>query len=285
MNDYYEVRLSLTPADPDFCDLLADALGNEGFEAFECVEDGSALTAYVQSALYDAGAVARAAATLPEIFKVDYEARLIEGRDWNAEWENNYFKPIVVADKVVVSSTFHTDVPQADIHILINPKMAFGTGHHATTVLMMTYLLAEQLKGASVVDMGTGTGILAILARKLEASKIAAIEIDGFAVENTAENIELNLGADSAIELIHGDASALRSDMQADIFLANINRNIITADIEAYAVAMRSGGKLTVSGFYVADRPVVRQAAEKAGLTFVDAAELDNWSSMTFVKN
>lgn len=286
MNDYYQVNFKITPADETACDLLAYELAPAGYETFVPSDDFAELTAYVPAALYSEEAVREAVAALPDGFDVAFESSFVEGRDWNAEWEKNYFKPIVVDDRVVVCSTFHTDVPEADITIYINPKMAFGTGHHATTVLMMRSLLeADDVEGANVVDMGTGTGILAILARKLGAAAALAVEIDAFAVANTAENIELNLGEHSGIELVHGDASALDGrGAFADVFLANINRNIITADIDRYAAAMCPGSRLTVSGFYVEDRPVVIAAANAAGLTLASSAALDNWSSLTFSK-
>ena len=164
--------------------------------------------------------------------------------------------------------------------------MAFGTGHHATTTLMMLSLLdGGDTAGATVIDMGTGTGILAILAAMLGAKEVKAIEIDPFAAANAVDNVKLNLGDNSCIEVIEGDASALDGmDAKADIFLANINRNIITADIQRYAAAMKQGARLTVSGFYVADREVVAEAAKAAGLSLRSVAENDNWSSMTFTK-
>lgn len=288
MNDYYQVSFRMTPASEDACDLLADALGEAGFESFvgDDAAPGASMTAFVPAAAFSEDAVREALASLPPGFGATFGYELVPGQDWNAEWEKNYFQPIVVGDRVAVCSTFHKDVPAADITIYINPKMAFGTGHHATTVLMMKSLLAGGCCGARVVDMGTGTGILAILARKLGAASALAVEIDGFAVENTAENIALNLPGESGIELVHGDASALEGrPADADIFLANINRNIITADIDRYAAVIRPGGRLTVSGFYVEDRPVVEEAARCAGLTLQSVADQDNWSSMTFTKS
>ena len=287
MNDYYELQFNMRPASETGCDLLSAELADCGFESFVPAEDFAILTAYVPAPLYDAEAVRRAIAALPDGFDADFEATFVEGRDWNEEWERNYFKPIVVDGRVVVCSTFHTDVPPADMTIYINPKMAFGTGHHATTVLMMRSLLeGADVEGAAVTDMGTGSGILAILARKLGAKNVLAVEIDAFAVENTAENIALNLGDNSGIELVHGDATALDGrGAFADVFLANINRNIITADIARYAAAMRTGARLTVSGFYVEDRPVVEAAARAAGLTLLAVDDLDRWSSMTFTKD
>lgn len=284
MNDYYSVRITITPASGDALDLLADSLGEIGYESFVPEEDGSAMTAYVPQGLYDRAALDAVLADALMIDSAEAVAELVPGRDWNAEWERNYFKPIVVDGRVSVFSTFHTDVPSSEYMIAINPKMAFGTGHHATTVLMLKYLLDADLRGKSVVDMGTGTGILAILAAMRGASEVLAVEIDGFAVENTRENVSLNID-DAKIEVVHGDASALDGRGEtADIFLANINRNIIVSDIARYAAAMRAGATLAVSGFYTEDIPVVTAAAQAQGLRYDNTASLDNWARLTFVK-
>lgn len=285
MNDYYKVTFTVTPADTDACDLLADTLAEAGFESFEPADDGSSMVAYVPASTYSEEAVARAISAQPIPVEISYAAEFVEGRDWNSEWEKNYFKPIVVAGLVAVHSSFHTDVPQARYDIVIDPRMAFGTGHHATTTLMMKSLLAnENIRGAKVIDMGTGTGILAILADMLGASDVQAIEIDPYAAENARDNVALNL-PDSHVNVITGDASALDAlPGFADIFLANINRNIITGDISRYAAAMKPGATITVSGFYVEDRHVVERAASCAGLTLRSVADMDNWSSMTFEK-
>ncbi len=285
MNDYYKVTFTVTPADTDACDLLADTLAEAGFESFEPADDGSSMVAYVPASTYSEEAVARAISAQPIPVEISYAAEFVEGRDWNSEWEKNYFKPIVVAGLVAVHSSFHTDVPQARYDIVIDSRMAFGTGHHATTTLMMKSLLAnENIRGAKVIDMGTGTGILAILADMLGASDVQAIEIDPYAAENARDNVALNL-PDSHVNVITGDASALDAlPGFADIFLANINRNIITGDISRYAAAMKPGATITVSGFYVEDRPVVERAASDAGLSLRSVADIDNWSSMTFEK-
>ncbi len=287
MNDYYKVEFKLTPANSDACDLLADALADEGYETFEPNESGDEMIAYVPAAAYSETAVDEAIESLPFDIAVTHSAEFVEGRDWNSEWEKNYFKPIVVAGKVAVHSSFHTDVPEAEHDIVIDPRMAFGTGHHATTTLMMQSLLDNPaVKGARVIDMGTGTGILAILAAMLGAEKAVGIEIDPFAAENACDNVGLNLPNDERVKIITGDASALENGLEgfADIFLANINRNIITGDINRYVAAMKPGATITVSGFYVADREIVSEAATAAGLESVSVAEMDNWSSMTFRK-
>ncbi len=243
------------------------------------------MTAYVPAPLFDAEAAREALAEIEPLAVADFEAVFVKGRDWNSEWEKNYFKPILVAGRVAVHSSFHTDVPPAEFDIVIDPKMAFGTGHHATTTLMMKALLSGNIAGASVIDMGTGTGILAILASMLGAAEVAAVEIDPFAAANAADNVALNLGNDSAVEVLEGDESALGNiEFKADVFLANINRNVITADIEAYAAALKTGGRLVVSGFYVADREIVAEAATRSGFDADGVDEFDGWSSMQFVK-
>lgn len=287
MNDYYRLDISIRPASTDACDLAADSLAAIGFESFEQPEEagGASMTAYVPAPLFDAEAAREALAEIEPLAVADFEAVFVKGRDWNSEWEKNYFKPILVAGRVAVHSSFHTDVPPAEFDIVIDPKMAFGTGHHATTTLMMKALLSGNIAGASVIDMGTGTGILAILASMLGAAEVAAVEIDPFAAANAADNVALNLGNDSAVEVLEGDASALGNiGFEADVFLANINRNVITADIEAYAAALKTGGRLVVSGFYVADREIVAEAAARAGFDADGVDEFDGWSSMQFVK-
>lgn len=286
MNDYYKIEVTADPASADALDLLAAELADRGFESFEPSEDGSAMTAYVPATLYSQESVDEAVSAVPMDVVFTSRSEFVEGQDWNSEWEKNYFKPIVVDGRVVVHSTFHTDVPEAAYDITIDPRMAFGTGHHATTTLMMRSLLdGGDVAGASVIDMGTGTGILAILAMMLGAKAAVGIEIDPYAAENARDNVNLNLPAGTALEIVTGDASALAGrDGSADVFLANINRNIITSDIAGYAAAMKPGARITVSGFYVEDRPVVAEAAEAAGLEFVSADEMNNWSSMTFRK-
>lgn len=283
MNDYYKVEVAIEPPSADFGDLAADLLASIGFESFEQHDDGTGLTAYVPAPLYDADAVADAMTELSPIAVASFDAEFIQGRDWNAEWEKNYFKPILVENLVAVHSSFHTDVPKARYDITIDPKMAFGTGHHATTSLMMRALLNMQVEGKTVVDMGTGSGILAILASMLGASAVTGIEIDHFAAVNAVDNVGLNINAQNGPVIIEGNATALRRlDTPADIFLANINRNIICNDIDRYAAAIKKGGTLIVSGFYVSDRQVIKDAAVAAGFEAVGADEASSWSSMTF---
>lgn len=287
MNDYYKVSFDITPHNADAADLIAASLADIGFESFEHDETnpGATLTAFIPAPLYNAEAICEAVEQCPIPVETVRTVEFVPGQDWNSEWEKNYFKPIVIAGRVAVHSTFHTDVPQAEYDIVIDPKMAFGTGHHATTTLMMHFILDHNMQGASVLDMGTGTGILGILASLRGAAKVIGIEIDPAAAANACENVELNLGGDqTAMVVLRGDASLITQEAFADYVLANINRNIITADIARYASALKPGGLMAVSGFYVEDRPIVADAARNAGLTEVSCHEIDNWSSMIFSK-
>lgn len=287
MNDYYKVSFVINPANVDAADLIAASLADAGFESFshDETEPGASLDAFVPAPLYVPEVVNEAIDECPIAANVQWSAEFVPRQDWNAEWEKNYFKPIVIADRVVVHSSFHTDIPRAEYDIVIDPKMAFGTGHHATTTLMMHFILQNEMQGASVLDMGTGTGILGILATLRGAAHVTGIEIDPAAAANAVENVELNLHDHKAVmKIIHGDASHIGPNAFADYVLANINRNIITADIEHYARALKHGGLLAVSGFYTEDRPVVEAAARKAGLTLRNCSQIDNWSSMIFFK-
>lgn len=280
MNDYVELRFNLNPCEEYMTDLLAAMLADVGFESF--VPDESGLTAYVKESDYT-GDMDALVKSLPFEPKCEWSAVKVEGRDWNAEWEKNYFQPIVVGGECVIHSSFHKDVPQCKYDIVIDPKMAFGTGHHSTTSLIIGRLLEMDLRGKSMVDMGTGTGILAILAAMRGASPVAAIEIDPFAYTNAVENVSLN--SHPEIIMIEGDASRLEDvGFDADVFVANINRNVITADMDCYVGAMAQGATMLLSGFYVEDIPVVRAAAEKCGMRYVDYTEHKNWACVCLVK-
>ena len=281
MNDYIEARLDLKPfPGSDATDLLAALLGDEGFESF--VPDEAGLTAYCPVGLYDEAAVRDALEDFPFDCEVTMTTTVVEGRDWNEEWEKNYFQPIVIGNRCVVHSSFHHDVPEAQYDIVIDPKMAFGTGHHATTSLILDQLLDMPLEGKSVIDMGTGTAILAILAALRGAKPVTGIEIDPFAHANAIENVALN--GHPEIRLILGDASALDDVAPAEVFIANINRNVITGDIAAYASRLVAGGTMLLSGFYVEDIPVVEAAASAVGLERCSFTERDRWTCLKLRK-
>ena len=281
MNDYYQVRFDLEPCCEDACDLLAGMLAENAYESF--VSDETGMTAYVRKEDYTADAVDAVLADFPFDCKIKVSSELIEGRDWNAEWEKNDFQPIVIGDRVVVHSSFHTDIPAAQYDIVIDPKMAFGTGHHSTTSQILTALIDSDISGKSVIDMGTGTGILAILAAMRGAKPVTGIELDGFAYENAVENVALNGHAE--ITVIHGDASALADVEAADVFIANINRNVILNDMAAYAAKLKKGGTMLLSGFYEGvDADMIIADGRKNGLEFSSATSDNRWACVKLIK-
>lgn len=281
MNDYIETRVDLTPCDEVATDLLADALCEIGYESF--VPDDEGLTAYIRQELADEAAVEAAVAELPGgERRAEMTHKFVAGRDWNSEWEKNYFQPIVVDDRCVIHSSFHTGFPKCRYDIVIDPKMAFGTGHHATTSLIIARLLDADLQGKSMIDMGTGTGILAILAAMRGASPVTAIEIDPMAHVNAVENVATN--GHPEINVLLGDASKLESLDPVELFVANINRNVITGDIAAYAQKLLPGGAMLLSGFYEEDVEIVATAAAPYGLTPDGVTLRDRWACLRLVK-
>lgn len=277
MNDYISLRIECDPCSGDTTDLLAAFLADFGYESF--VPDDKGLTAYIRKEDFNESDIASVIESFPMECGLEASWDEIEGEDWNAEWEKNYFKPIVIGNECVVHSSFHTDVPAARIDITVDPRMAFGTGHHSTTRLMMEGLLKSDLKGKSVIDMGTGTAILSILAAKLGASEVTGIEIDPQAAQNAAENCCLN-GVD--VKIITGDAAALGGLCKADIFLANINRNIILADLAEYVGSMKKGAQILLSGFFVSDADVVKKMAHRYGLELMGLERDNEWAVMRF---
>jgi ribosomal protein L11 methyltransferase len=202
-------------------------------------------------------------------------------KNWNEEWEKNYFKPINVDNKCIIHSTFHTDYPEAEYEIIIDPKMAFGTGHHATTSQMVSGTLGMDLKGKSVLDMGCGTGVLAMLASMKGAEPILAIDIDSWSYDNTLENMSIN-NIDN-IEVKCGDASLL-TEGEFDVILANINRNILLNDMPTYVARLNKGGELLMSGFYSEDLHLIQNKAKELGLTYAYHKVKDDWTVVNFYK-
>lgn len=279
MADYYCLKINYIPDEEYISDLIADELAGCGYEMFE--NDPAELRAYVPADKYDWKVVSSVLENIPGLESYDTESEFIEGCDWNSEWEKHYFQPIVVDDKVVVHSSFHKDIPVAVYDIVIDPKMAFGTGHHSTTMLMMRYILETDITGKSVIDMGCGTGILSILAKMHGAAEVTGIEIDRDAWENALDNAVLNR---VDVSLIHGDASVLKDEKEVDFFFANINRNIILADMKEYVGRIRKGGFLFLSGFYLEDVDILMEEAVKYGLEKLEVKSDKNWAALKLQK-
>ncbi|MDE6859303.1 MAG: 50S ribosomal protein L11 methyltransferase [Duncaniella sp.] len=280
MNDYVEVRLDVTPCDETRTDVLAALLAEAGFESF--VPDETGITAYIRSEEFSGDAIESIISSFPMECDIKWHDVVVEGQDWNKEWEKNYFQPIVIDDKCVIHSSFHKDIPACTYDIVIDPKMAFGTGHHSTTSLILRQLLSMDLADRNVVDMGTGTGILAILASMRGAGRIDAIEIDEFAYTNACENLKLN-GA-GMVNIHLGDAAVLETIKDVNLFIANINRNIITADMAAYAATLAPGATMLLSGFYEEDIPVVLASANPHRLTYDSHTTDKNWACLKLRK-
>lgn len=280
MNDYTEVRIDMSPCNETMTDVMAALLCEHGYESF--VPDECGMTAYIKLEDFDKKVLDEVTAELPFDTSVTVKCETVEGRDWNQEWEKNYFKPITVDGKCVIHSSFHTDIPSMPYDIVIDPKMAFGTGHHQTTTLIIRRLLELPLEGRSVIDMGTGTGILAILAAMRGAGPVTAIEIDEFAHVNAVENVSLNHHPE--INVVLGDASALAGVEPVDLFLANINRNIIVGDLQVYASRLKEGSTMLLSGFYEDDIAIVLDEARKHGLEYVGHTVLERWSCLELKK-
>ena len=280
MQDYIALRIEPKPCDENITDLLAAFLCDVGYESF--TSDDSGIIAYIKAESYSESDVKDILSDFPIQCEFLFNIELVKGDDWNEEWEKNYFQPIIVDDRCVVHSSFHKEIPVAEYDIVIDPKMAFGTGHHSTTSNMMRHILRSDLKGKDVIDMGTGTGILAILCKMRGAANVTGIEIDSFAWENAIENAKLNK---VEISMICGDASKLEHIDMADYFLANINRNVITHDIDKYASRLKNGGVMFLSGFYENDIPIIEKAAYSNGMRLVCKLEDKGWVALKFVKN
>ncbi len=277
---YFEVTFTTKPCSETVNDVVSALAGEIGFESFVEWENG--VQAYVQQALFDEASLKAMVADFPlPDTEITYTIKEADDKDWNEEWEKNFFQPIVIGDRCCIHSTFHKDTPKTEYEILINPQMAFGTGHHETTSSIIRELLNADLQDKSVLDMGCGTSILAILASMRGANPVTAIDIDDWCVNNSRDNLTLNNIRNVTVEL--GDASLLAGRQPFDVIIANINRNILLADMPRYATCMHPGSELFMSGFYVEDIPAIREKAESLGMTFLHHREKNRWAAVKFI--
>ena len=258
-------------------DLFVNELAQLGYESFE-----DNLTAYIPEHNFSREALDNLVNNFQYPGAKANGIELIADHDWNEEWERNYFQPIVIDDKCVIHSSFHTDIPKLPYDITIDPRMAFGTGHHATTSLIIAALLHMDLDGKQVLDMGCGTAVLAILASMRGAQHVTAIDIDDRCTDNAAENLRLNKINNVTVEL--GDANLLAGRL-FDVILANINRNILLMDIPAYAACLTSGGQLIMSGFYTEDIQQLEHRLQQFGCHIAEISERDNWAMVRAEKH
>ena len=280
--EYIEVTMRITPFSEENAEILTAEISELPFESF--ATEGETLKCYIQKELYDPQALKVVLSGLDYAeFDVDFSANLMPAVNWNAVWESQ-FTPIVVDGKCTIKASFHEGLKKTRFNITIDPKMAFGTGHHQTTYMMCRALLQNEdaVRGKVVMDMGCGTAILAILAAKMKAAQVYGIDIDAIAAISAYDNARLNR-VGTRIETYCGDASLLQRNTY-DVFLANINRNILLQDIPTYAACIRKGGLLFVSGFYLEDMPMIVGMATSVGLNYVSHDSVDNWCCIKFSK-
>lgn len=283
MKTYKEITFEITPFSEDICDALISEMGTIGYDGFALTENG--FKAYIDATIFNENKLSRLELLkiLPEDYQVAWKYDELADRDWNKEWED-HFTPILVKGCILVRAGFHPSVPGITYEIIIEPKMSFGTGHHATTALMLGMLLhyKDQIQGKKVLDMGCGTGILSIMASKAGAGSVTGIDIDEWAFENAMENIWNNQLCNIQIKI--GDASLLEQEKEFGFILANINRNILLRDMSFYIRHLSQGGTLIMSGFYTQDLPLIRQEAERLGLTYQKQEVENNWVAASFYK-
>jgi len=272
---FLEYRFSINPLQPAM-DILIAELSALGFDSFLETQDG--LLAYVKKELWNPSDLRNVHILANEDFDIDYEISEIEQENWNAKWEEN-FDPINVDNQCVVRAPFH-DEQDVAFDIVITPKMSFGTGHHETTHMMLQLVLTLDFKDKSVLDMGCGTGVLAILAAMKGARSVDAIDIDNWSYLNAMENMSANKC--EQINVFEGDANLL-TDQNYDIILANINRNILLSDISVYAGHIKKGGALLLSGFYKEDIALISKECLAHGLSFQENVEKNNWVAAKYV--
>ncbi|KEZ93709.1 50S ribosomal protein L11 methyltransferase [Nonlabens ulvanivorans] len=273
---YIEYQFTITPLQP-WNDVLIAQLGEAGFESF--VETETGVTAYVLKSLDNDSILNDVEVLSSELVDIAFAKAEIEPTNWNAEWEKN-FNPITVDNRCEVRAPFH-EATGVEYDIVIEPKMSFGTGHHQTTHMMIQHLLNEDLTGLRVLDMGSGTGVLGILAQMRGAIDVDAIDIDTWCYENAIENVERNKA--DKVKVILGGAEQLEGKTY-DFIIANINRNILLQDIPVYGESLKPGGTILFSGFYTEDLELIKEACNKVGIRYDSHMVRDNWVGLKMIK-
>ncbi|WP_296384373.1 50S ribosomal protein L11 methyltransferase [Winogradskyella sp.] len=272
---YIGYTFKIEPLQPGTEILIAE-LGYAGFESF--VENEEGVIAYIQKEEWNEAILDDIQILSSDEFEMTYTFEDIEQTNWNKEWEKN-FNPIVVDDLVTVRAPFH-EKPDTKYDLIIEPKMSFGTGHHETTHMMIQHILRNDFKGKSVLDMGCGTGVLAILAEKVGATQLDAIDIDNWCYLNSLENVERNTC--NNISVYEGDVKLLEGK-RYDSIIANINRNILLADISKYSKCLNENGTLFLSGFYKEDIPLIEADCNKHMLKLKETIQKGQWVSLKFI--
>lgn len=273
---YIEYRFTVNPKEPGTEILIAE-LSNAGFESF--VENENGVTAYIKKEDHNITILDDIYILSSGEFLIKYSQKELEKTNWNKEWEKN-FLPIQVDDLVSIRASFHKN-PNLEYDIIIDPKMSFGTGHHETTYMMIQHLLELDLENKLVLDMGCGTGILAIFSEMKGAKHIDAIDIDNWCYLNSIENTNKNRCRN--VTVCKGDASILKNQ-KYDVIIANINRNILLNDLKAYVSCLNEKGIVLLSGFYKKDIPIIESEAAKYDLILGKIIERNNWVATKFLK-
>jgi ribosomal protein L11 methyltransferase len=278
--DYIKSIFKVSSNEDFVKDVLSAELAEIGYESFETETDN--LIAYCPINQFDKENVLNLLQEFPFETSISVVHEEMKAQNWNEEWEKNFFSPIIVENRCVIHSSFHTEIPQLEYNILIDPRMSFGTGHHSTTSLMIASMLEMNMQNKNMLDMGCGTAVLAILAKKMGAKSVVGIDIDEWAYKNALDNIQLNDCQE--IDIRMGGVEQLTENDSFDVIFANINRNILLNDMEKYVNVLTTNGHLFMSGFYENDIEMIRQKAETLGLQFVSYKEKSTWVAVQFEK-
>jgi ribosomal protein L11 methyltransferase len=273
------IEVSISGISGEYTDILIAELSESGFESFS-EDDGGGLNAYIPSSSFDIMSAANFLEERSSLLGFSYHVSRIPQQNWNAVWESCYL-PVLISGRCMIRAPFHEPDPSAEFDLVIEPKMSFGTAHHETTRLMIETILDTDLRGMKVLDMGCGTAVLAVLAAKMGAKQVVAVDNDEWAFENALENTARN--NEEGICVIRGDAATVPAG-DYNIILANINRNVLLDDMITYYSLLREGGLMILSGFYSEDNGIIIEKAGSLGFRHTGLRELNNWVVATFTK-
>ncbi|NJM16346.1 MAG: 50S ribosomal protein L11 methyltransferase [Bacteroidales bacterium] len=275
---YLELSITFQQENPDQSEILMAELADVGFDSF--VEGELVLKAYILREAFEKEKLGMIEARYQHLFPFSYDVSPVEQKNWNQVWESG-FHPVLIKNKCLIYAPFHTNLPDVAYKVLIEPKMSFGTGHHATTTLMVEYLLELNMEGETILDMGCGTGVLGILASMRGAKGVTAVDIDDWCIDNTLENAQRNNIAN--LTALKGDIDDL-AHKKFNHIVANINRNVLLAHMPHYANMLNAKGTLLLSGFYTSDINAIVEQAVKHGLKKISEKEHSNWAAVCFQK-
>jgi ribosomal protein L11 methyltransferase len=277
--DYNKLTINITPFEEWLRDVLIAQLGETGYDSF--IETETGVEAFIPTSNYQEDNLFEVIKSFDEEFTFEVSCEIIKSQNWNEVWEKNYFKPLVINNECVIRAPFHTEFPKAKYEIIIEPNMAFGTGNHETTTMMVETILENDFQNKTVLDMGCGTGILGILASMKGAKKVTAIDIDEWSFNGANENAALNKIKNMTVK--QGDAGLLGNE-KFDIVFANIHKNVLLYDMASYFEVLKPEGLLIMSGFYTEDIQDIKNKAENLGLKDSGYKTKNNWVAYSFKK-